>query len=168
KLFVQILIFCDVSDPMALWQKFWKAMAIDIPRRLSRLLQIPQITENEIEMKACVLFEIESILNSKSRTLKDFGLPMPPRRLLDILRNRLLMEERNYNRELLLIEKDTLLPKLNADQKLIFDKVVNGINNYGQKLIFVYGHDGTGKAFLWKSITCDLRLEERIVPAVAS
>ncbi|GJW31925.1 hypothetical protein Tco_0051957 [Tanacetum coccineum] len=41
KLFVQILIFCDVSDPMTLWQKFWKAMSTDIPRRLSRLLKIP-------------------------------------------------------------------------------------------------------------------------------
>nr|GEW50236.1 DNA helicase [Tanacetum cinerariifolium] len=168
KLFVQILIFCGVSDPMILWQKFWKAMSIDIPRRLSRLLQIPQITENETEMKAGVLFKIESILDSKSRTLKDFGLPMPPRRLLDILRNRLLMEERNYNRELLLIGKNTLLPKLNRDQKIIFDEVVNGINNHEQKLIFVYGHGGTGKTFLWKSMACDLRLEERIVLAVAS
>ncbi|GJR87145.1 DNA helicase [Tanacetum coccineum] len=100
KLFVQIIIFCDVSDPMALWQKFWKAI--------------------------------------------------------------------NYNRKLLLIEKDTLLPKLNTDQKLIFDEVVNGINNREQKLIFVYGHGGTCKTFLWKSIACDQRLEERIVLAVAT
>nr|GEY24498.1 DNA helicase [Tanacetum cinerariifolium] len=31
-------------------------------------------------------------------TLEDFGLPMPPRRLLNILENRVIMEERNYNR----------------------------------------------------------------------
>ncbi|GJS17063.1 hypothetical protein Tco_0411535 [Tanacetum coccineum] len=36
KLFVQILIFCDVLDPMNLWQTFWKDMSDDIPRRLQR------------------------------------------------------------------------------------------------------------------------------------
>ncbi|GJV53078.1 DNA helicase [Tanacetum coccineum] len=168
KLFVQILIFCDVSDPILLWHKFWENMSEDIPRRLAKILQIPEIEKNETEMKAGVLFEIESLLNSNSKTLKDFGLPMPPRRLLDILQNRTLMEERNYNRELLLIEKDSLLPKLNDEQKQIFDEVVNAISNHEQKLIFVYGHGGTGKTFLWKALAYVLRLEERIVLAVAS
>nr|GEV56403.1 DNA helicase [Tanacetum cinerariifolium] len=119
-------------------------------------------------MKAGVLFEIESILNSHSRTLKDFGLPMPPRRLLDILQNRILIEERNYDRKLLQKEKDSLLPKLNRDQKQIFDKVVNGVGNQEQKLIFIYDHGGIGKTFLWKSLACVLRSEEKIVLAVAS
>ncbi|GJZ64636.1 DNA helicase [Tanacetum coccineum] len=119
-------------------------------------------------MKAGALFEIEAILNSNSRTMKDFGLPMPPRRLLDILKNRILMEEINYKRELLLKHKDALLPKLNGDQKLILDEVVNAVNNNQQRLIFVYGHDGTCNTFLRKSISCVLRPEERIVLAVAS
>ncbi|GJW14187.1 DNA helicase [Tanacetum coccineum] len=148
--------------------KFWKHMSEDIPRRLSSLLQILEIAENETEMKEGVLFKIEAILNSNSKPLKDFGLPMPPRRLLDILQNRLLMEERNYKRELLLIEKYALLPKLNEDQKLILDEVVNVVNKNEQKLIFVYGYGGTGKTFLWNSIACVIRLEERIVLAVAS
>ncbi|GKB35534.1 DNA helicase [Tanacetum coccineum] len=168
KRFVQILIFCHVSDPMLLWHKFWKNMSEDIPRRLAKILQISEIQKNETEMKAGVLFEIELILNSHSRTLKDFGLPMPPRHLLDILQNRILMEERNYERELLLKEKDSLLPKLNRDQKQIFDEVLNGVSNQEQKLIFIYGHGGTGKTFLWKSLACALRSEERIVLAVAS
>ncbi|GJZ81100.1 DNA helicase [Tanacetum coccineum] len=168
KLFVQILIFCDVSDPISLCETFWKHMSDDIPLRLSRTLQIPDIHKNETEMKAAVLFDIEAILNSYSKSLKDFGLPMPPKRLLDILRNRFLMEERNYNRELLEKEKETLIPSLNEDQKLILDEVLNAVTNNQQKLIFVYGHGGTGKTFLWKSITCVLRLEEKIVLTVAS
>ncbi|GJV87496.1 DNA helicase [Tanacetum coccineum] len=168
KLFVQILIFCDVSDPISLCETFWKHMSDDIPRRLSRTLQIPDIQKNKTEMKAAVLFDIEAILNSYSKSLKDFGLPMPPKRLLDILRNRFLMEERNYNREVLEKEKETLIPSLNEDQKLILDEVLNAVTNNQQKLIFVYGHGGTGKTFLWKSITCVLRLEEKIVLTVAS
>ncbi|GJX14532.1 DNA helicase [Tanacetum coccineum] len=168
KLFAQILMFCDVSDPTQLWQKFWKQMSHDIPCRLAKLLQIPQVEQNETEMKAGTLFELEAILNSNSKTLKDFGLPMHSKRLLDILHNRIVMEERNYDRELLLKEKDSLLPKLNKDQKLILDEVINAVTNNQQTLIFVYGHGGTGKTFLWKSIACVLRSQERIVLAVAS
>ena len=36
------------------------------------------------------------------------------------------------------------------------------------KQIFVEGHGGTGKTFLWKAITTKLRSEGRIVLAVAS
>nr|GFA32119.1 DNA helicase [Tanacetum cinerariifolium] len=143
-------------------------MSQDIPRRLAKILQIPKIQKNETEMKAGVLFETASLLNSNSGTLKDFRLPMPPRRLLNILQNCLLMEEINYDRELLLLEKNSLLPKLNNDQKQISDGVMNAVTNHEQKLIFVYGHGGTGKNFLWKSLACALRLEERIVLAVAS
>nr|GEU97923.1 DNA helicase [Tanacetum cinerariifolium] len=141
KLFVQILTFCDVSDPKQLWQKFWKDMSHDIPRRLSRLLQVPEIKQNETEMQAGALFELEPILNSNSRTLKEFRLPMTPRKLLHILENRVIMEEINYNRVVLLQERDTLLPKLNKDQKLILDDILKEVTNNQQALIFVYGHD---------------------------
>nr|GEW56150.1 hypothetical protein [Tanacetum cinerariifolium] len=43
KLFVYILIFCDVSDPMLLWQTFWRDMSNNIPRILLKTFQIPQI-----------------------------------------------------------------------------------------------------------------------------
>nr|GEX03438.1 ATP-dependent DNA helicase PIF1-like [Tanacetum cinerariifolium]GEX14622.1 ATP-dependent DNA helicase PIF1-like [Tanacetum cinerariifolium] len=115
-----------------------------------------------------VLFELEAIVNSNSRTLKEFGLPMPPRKLLHVLENRVIMEERNYNRVVLLQERDTLLPKLNKDQKLILDDILKAVTNNQKALIFVYGHGGTGKTFLWKSIASVLRSEERIVLTVAS
>nr|GEY54823.1 DNA helicase [Tanacetum cinerariifolium] len=168
KLFVQILTFCDVSDPKELCQKFWKDMSHDIPRRLSRLLEIPKVEQNETEMQAGALFKLEAILNSNSRTLKEFGLPMPVRKLLHILENRVIMEERNYNRVVLLQERDTLIPKLNKDQKLILDDILKAVTNNEQALIFVYGHGGTGKTFLWKCIASVLRSEERIVLTVAS
>nr|GEW09767.1 hypothetical protein [Tanacetum cinerariifolium] len=137
-------------------------------QELLRLLQIPKVEKNETEIKAGVLFELEAILNSSSRTLKEFGLPMPPRKLLHILENRVIIEERNYNRVVLLQEKDTLLPKLNKDQKLILDDILKAVTNNQLALIFVYGHGGTGKTFLWKCIASVLRSEERIVLTVAS
>nr|GEV35232.1 DNA helicase [Tanacetum cinerariifolium] len=157
-----------LANPISLRENFWEHMSDEIHRRLSRTLHILDIHKNETKMKATVLFDIESILNSYSKSLKDFGLPMPPKKLLDILQNKFLMEEGNYNREVLEKEKEELIPRLNEDQKLILDEVLNAVTSNEQKLIFVYGHGGTGKTFLWKSITCVLRLEEKIVLTVAS
>ncbi|GJY86345.1 DNA helicase [Tanacetum coccineum] len=168
RLFVYILIFCNVSDPMKLWHKLWKDLSDDIPRKLSKTLRIPQIERNEKKLKASVLFDLEHMLNAYSKSLKDFGLPMPPEDMLLILQNRLLMEETNYDQELLLQEKNFLLPRLNKEQRLIFDEITNAIRSNTQRLIFVYGHGGTGKTFLWKAVTCLLRSEEKIVLTVAA
>nr|GEX18611.1 helitron helicase-like domain-containing protein [Tanacetum cinerariifolium] len=140
KLFVQILMFCEVSNPMSLWHMFFKDMSDDIPQ----------------------------MLNSNSKSLKDFGLPRPPQDILKILQNKLLMEEKNYNPDLLVKENDVLIPRLNTEQKDIFDAIVNTVNDNIQKLVFVYGHTGTGKTFMWKAITCGLRSAEKVILAVAS
>nr|GEU90281.1 DNA helicase [Tanacetum cinerariifolium] len=84
------------------------------------------------------------ILSNCGKSLHAFGIPPPPQDLLDQLANRLLMEERNYNREELAQLKDE------------------------SELIFVYGHGGTGKTFLWKTIISSLRSEGNIVLVVAS
>ncbi|GJV59841.1 DNA helicase [Tanacetum coccineum] len=58
--------------------------------------------------------------------------------------------------------------RLNVDQKAIYDLIMNADENSRQELIFVYGHGGTGKTFLWKTIISSLRSQGKIVLAVAS
>ncbi|GKC87089.1 DNA helicase, partial [Tanacetum coccineum] len=50
----------------------------------------------------------------------DFGLRMPPEHLMYVLRNRLLMEEKSYDRTLLAAHSDQLLPQLNDKKRHIF------------------------------------------------
>ncbi|GKC13529.1 DNA helicase [Tanacetum coccineum] len=80
----------------------------------------------------------------------------------------LLMEEKSYDRRLLAIERDKLLPMLNEKQREIFGLIVNACLKNEHQLVFVYGHGGTGKIFLWKTILYTLRCERKIVLAVAS
>nr|GEX04565.1 copia protein [Tanacetum cinerariifolium] len=47
KLFVHILIFLNFTNPINLWQRLWKDMFDDIPRRLSKSIRIPEIEKNE-------------------------------------------------------------------------------------------------------------------------
>nr|GEW56132.1 DNA helicase [Tanacetum cinerariifolium] len=90
-LFAQILVYCDVADPMKLWMKHRCAMQDDIPSKLSDATGIPDY--------------------------QDFALPLPPWDMLEDLKNKLLMEDRNYRRDLLSQDVVELFPKLNRDQK---------------------------------------------------
>ncbi|GJY61331.1 DNA helicase [Tanacetum coccineum] len=141
-LFAQILVYCDVADPMKLWTKHWCAMQDDIPAKVSKATGIPNY--------------------------QDFGLPLPPRDMLEDLKNKLLMEERNYRRDLLSQDVVQLVPKLNRDQKEVFTLITTTFEEGRHELLFVYGHGGTGKTFLWKTIISLERSQGKIVLAVAS
>ncbi|GJW46157.1 hypothetical protein Tco_0077803 [Tanacetum coccineum] len=76
-------------------------MSDDIPRRTFEDLRIPNLYINNTELKGSVLYELQIILSSYSKTLKDFELPPLSERLLEKLRNKELMEEKSYNRSTL-------------------------------------------------------------------
>ncbi|PWA91073.1 hypothetical protein CTI12_AA092750 [Artemisia annua] len=118
--------------------------------------------------KDYILFEIEIILNSCTKSVEEYGLRLPPQHLLDQLQNRLLMEEKNYDRVELKEEAEAAIGKLNKEQQKIYSVILNACFNKQQQLVFVYGHGGTGKTFLWKTIINKLRSEGKIVLAVAS
>nr|GEU33484.1 DNA helicase [Tanacetum cinerariifolium] len=167
-LFVQILIFCDVADPMRLWKSFWKRMSDDVPRTISNSLHIQDLYMNDPELEGSVLYEVEAILKNYSKTVADFGLPPLSPKSIDALKNRELMEEKSYNRAELAKEVAILVPKLNSDQKTIYDMVLRAAYENKQEMIFVYGHGGTGKTFLWRTLINSMRSEGKIVLAVVS
>ncbi|GKC83966.1 DNA helicase [Tanacetum coccineum] len=132
-------------------------MSDDIPLRVSKEHRISNLHINDPELEQYVLFELEIILKAYSKTVTDFGLPPLSTHLLHELRNIELMEEMNV-----------LVPKLNSDQRRTYDLIVNAVSTGQQELIFVYGHGGTGKTFLWKTVITTLRSQGKIVLAVAS
>ncbi|GKC59454.1 hypothetical protein Tco_1087052 [Tanacetum coccineum] len=77
-------------------------MADDILIRVSNLLSIQNIHINNLE--GCVLYKLEVILNGSSKSVTDFGLSPILTNLLGELKNKLLMEEKNYKRGLLMEE----------------------------------------------------------------
>ena len=54
------------------------------------------------------------------------------------------------------------------EQKHVFDSIIRSVEEKRQETIFVCGHGGTGKTFLWKPLTTTLRSRGKIVLAVAS
>ncbi|XP_071740513.1 uncharacterized protein [Rutidosis leptorrhynchoides] len=167
-LFVHILLYCDVGNPLHLWQQQWNIMSDEISMRTARMLSINKLHINQPELQYLVLYEIEVLLREFSKTLSDFGLPDVPPQLIQDLRNRLIMEEKNYDRDALRAQKQLLENKLNCQQRCIYNRILSASINNQQELLFVYGHGGTGKTFLWKAVITALRSNGKIVLAVAS
>ncbi|GKC58186.1 DNA helicase [Tanacetum coccineum] len=157
---------CEALDPIKLWIKHWEAMSDDIPTKISKAKRIPNYHVNTAELKGYILYELEAVVNGFGKSVIDFGLPLPPKHLLKDLENKLLMEEKNYKRDLLKQEVAELVPKLNHDPKKIYDLIMGASLANQQELLFVYGHGGTRKTFLWKIVISLLRAEGKIVLAV--
>ena len=119
----------------------------------------------ENEIKDHLLKELENILNNStpSKSLKDFNLPLPSASLTSIFSNRLIIEESCYNVLYLYNKQLEMSSKLNEQQRKIFDSLCHDIDNGKQLLMFVYGHGGTGKTFLWDTILSYIRSKGKIV-----
>ncbi|XP_076940361.1 uncharacterized protein LOC143609509 [Bidens hawaiensis] len=97
-MFSHMLLYCEISNPLELWKQYWQKMADDGQRTYG--------IANEDDLRQYVLFELELLLrlSPSGKTLKDYGLPMPNANMLQRLQNRLLMDEKNYDRQLLASE----------------------------------------------------------------
>ncbi|XP_071738773.1 uncharacterized protein [Rutidosis leptorrhynchoides] len=161
-LFAQILGYCDVTNPLELWEKHWKLMADDIHLCVAASLNMPKFHNNDEELHNYVMYEVEVLLNQSAKSISEYGLQdLPPDLLLD-LANRLIMEEKNYDRESLNNQLVELERSLNGKQKQVYELVIIASHNQQSELVFVYGHGRTGKTFLWKAIITALRERGRL------
>ena len=74
----------------------------------------------------------------------------------------------NYDKTSLVEEHIKLFNGLNYEQRTIYDAVIGSVTENTGGVFFIYGHRGTGKTYLWRTLICRLRSEEKIVIAVAS
>ncbi|GKE93719.1 hypothetical protein Tco_1574814, partial [Tanacetum coccineum] len=75
-------------------------------KALEPYVDIPDLHIDDSDLEDYVMYEVEDCLNHCSKSLAYFGLRMPPEHLMFVLRNRLLMEEKSYDRRLLAAYRD--------------------------------------------------------------
>ncbi|KAL3652345.1 hypothetical protein CASFOL_002026 [Castilleja foliolosa] len=78
------------------------------------------------------------------------------------------MEETCYNRAKLAADHEQSVILLNSEQLEIHNCILSSYQRSSQVLLFVYGHGGTGKTFLWTTIISFFRSIGKIVLAVAA
>jgi hypothetical protein len=120
-------------------------------------------------MKAYTLLEIEKIMQQVGRSMKDYPqIELPNSDELQEIGNRLMNEEMNYDIDIQWDEHQRIFRTLNNEQKIAFNTVIESVDKKEGKLIFIEGHGGTGKTYLWKAITTKIRSKGKIVLTVTS
>ncbi|XP_019189692.1 PREDICTED: uncharacterized protein LOC109184103 [Ipomoea nil] len=169
KLFVTLLTSSSMSKPENVWEMVWQYLSDDAGYISRRNLSVSDLSMNESQKKNFALLEIEKLLNAWNKSLSDY----PPMPMLDgyndwFCGNRLLLEEMSYDREALMHQHNSLHPKLTDEQLLIYNKAMGDVETERGGMYFVYGYGGTGKTFLWKTISAALRSKGEVVLNIAS
>ncbi|CAN1135599.1 ATP-dependent DNA helicase PIF1 [Linum perenne] len=145
--FVSLLIFCHVTNPIALFERWWPSMADDFNRRLQRLSDNPVQDPLPEMLRNQVLQGLQTLLQTYSSSLSQFNLPLPtsisPVNEVDDL----ISQQLNYNCNREGTEYQRLLASLNPFQRSAHDAVLGSITSDSNKFFFLYGHGGTGKTY---------------------
>ncbi|CAF1060263.1 unnamed protein product [Brachionus calyciflorus] len=170
ELFSNILTQCQPSSPLLLWEKFKHKLSEDLHNQLKIEYNNPFLKIEEVY--PITLQKIEQKLRKNGKCLEDFGFSSTNTTILyPILneKNSLIEEELSYDKNNLQKHLNDNLPKLNNDQRNVFDKIVDSAEERSeQKLFFIDGPGGTGKTFLYKNILAYIRSKNKIALAVAS
>ena len=145
-IFVQLLVHCSISDPLTLWTSHKTDLAADL--RLK--------TQTDEEATDGALFEIDKLLEPHGVTGASFGLP-PPRKFDQAhFDDRHMRQALAFNADAAKLEAAKRVPQLNTEQRVIFDAVMDAINNPDTasrgRAFYVDGPGGSGKTFLYETI----------------
>ena len=168
-LFIILLLYCEVANPLRLWELCWQSMSKDILKMRRREFGFPNMELNKEQLEHFTLIEVEQLLRDHERSLTDFkGMPIPDKNIMKELDNSLLHQESQYDLEEELKKHKDLYPSLNTEQKIIYDEVLESVTKGLGKLFFLNGSGGTGKTYVYRMLISWLRSKERIVLPVTS
>ena len=65
-------------------------------------------------------------------------------------------------------EHEILISGLNNEQRTIYNSIMDAVSSESGGMFFVYGHGGTGRTYLYRTILAAIRSKGKIALAVAS
>ena len=154
-LFATICIYCNPTDPNELWVDFKEAMCEDFIYQGDRV--------DVAEQKA--LQDIES-------TLQQFGMSCKSIKLPDIQPIQMMEEPNEFDIELELQQSNEQMAKLNTDQRMLVDHVLEDLNAIRQgeapkcRAYFLDGPGGSGKTMVYNTLISFCRSQGiRVAPS---
>ncbi|KAK1349777.1 hypothetical protein POM88_054784 [Heracleum sosnowskyi] len=156
------------QEGTTIWQSHSMFIHDRVPKKGKRF-HVPDLQLTKQQIEAYTLIEVEGLMQKLGKSLRDIdGMPQPDSSLTRDLGNRLLNEELDYDRPKLKALHQKNINALNESQKRAYDAIVQSVQLDEGKIFFVSGHGGTGKTFLWNTITSKFRSESMIVLPVAT
>ena len=131
-------------------------------------MRIDGVEQPTVEIINSVLLEIQDYLERSGFTLTDFQLPTPYTSLVRNCVSREIREETSYDVARLIQTVHSNLPKLNDEQKKVYDAVMESIENDNGSIIALDALGGTGKTFLLALLLATVRSKMMVALATAT
>ncbi|KAK9071760.1 hypothetical protein SSX86_008189 [Deinandra increscens subsp. villosa] len=168
-LFGMMLMSNTLARPDFVWENTWEDLSADIRHRQPLILNLPGISIIDSQIKNLTLLEIEKFLNQNNSSLQNFPtMPFPDGESISLANNRLIAEELAYDTSELQQQLHHLQSALTDEQRSVFSNIMTSVDLGRGGVFFVYGYGGTGKTFLWKTLSAAIRVKGNIVLNVAS
>ncbi|XP_024004792.1 uncharacterized protein LOC112081952 [Eutrema salsugineum] len=169
KLFAVMLITDSILNPCGVWNETWQLLSDDIIYRRRRLENREDLTLSEDQLKNYTSDAIEIIMRSNESSLAYFdGMPLPSDGYHNASINRLLFDEKNYDKDEMSALHNKMLPGLTEEQMKVYSEIMEAVTLDQGGVFFLYGFGGTGKTHLWKILSAAIRSKGQIVLNVAS
>ncbi|CAN1217862.1 ATP-dependent DNA helicase PIF1, partial [Linum perenne] len=147
-LFVSMLMFCELANPIDLFNKTWELIAEDISYKYRRENRVYAVVADSEIVKNRLLQQLDHLLAAYTSSLAHFGLPTPTLDHSLSSTDHLLSAQLNYDAQVEYDAADSMLRKLNFRQAEAFKAIIQSVAHSEGNLFFLYGHGGTGKTFL--------------------
>jgi hypothetical protein len=165
-LFSTILLFCEPTLPAQLWEEFREHICDDL---LHRLHQMGRNDASENDVYDYGLFLLDKLLRDANKSLENWPtMPLPQINWEAEIVNPLIFEQLDYNPADERRAADERIPRLNAEQRVAFDRISTAVRGKTGELFFLNGPGGTGKTFVYAALCHALRADGLIVLCVAS
>ncbi|KAL7111175.1 hypothetical protein ACP275_05G071400 [Erythranthe tilingii] len=108
-------------------------------------------------------------IRSNGKSLRNHApMPVPIEFSAEDTINILVLDELDYDRFEMGRELQRCLASITDEQRKVYDVVMDVVSNDRGGMFFLYGHGGTGKTFVWKTLSAAVRSTGEIVINVAS
>ncbi|XP_009800704.1 uncharacterized protein [Nicotiana sylvestris] len=157
RLFATILVHCSPDNPRELWKQFEDSMSEDFKN-------LANIMAKDIHL--AVLNHINDILHSMGRDINEFNLVSETNinefNLVSetITSSKMANEAKEvyFERNIIVNDEDLLLHrKLNTEQKMAYDVILQRVFANKSRAFFIDGPGGSGKRFLYCALLATVR-----------
>ena len=166
-LFAILLQFCDLANPLKMWEKHRFDFSEDLFYRFRSdspmTYTYDPILEEQVYNECLVLIE-NQICQMGGQNLKYYGLPPPVRDGCNLSED--VSRELSYHIDINEVSEQN--KQLLAEQRQVFDTIYDSIEEFKGGLFFIDAPGGTGKTFLLNHLLSKVRLAFGIALATAS
>ncbi|CAA7014728.1 unnamed protein product [Microthlaspi erraticum] len=167
-LFAVMLASDCFTTPEDVWERTWHILAEDMEEKKRIENENPALILDEKQKRNFVLQEIQMVMLRNGTSLSNYTSMPQPQKDDFAYSNRLLTDELSYDKDLLKVKHDEWIKMMTTEQKGVYDEITGAVLDKKGGIFFVYGFGGTGKTFMWKTLSAAIRSRGEIVLNVAS